>query len=140
VNDLLSIPVLGREEDTADQVAGFIMLQFGPEVARTAIKGMAYVWLTFAREGGAAYWDVHSTAAQRFLQFFSASATAATPMPSRDFTDRWLTKERLDSCAQEYRQVRKRLRQKPSCRTSTRDLMKQVQSRQWLQPGDGKWD
>jgi hypothetical protein len=35
----LDIPRLGREEDTADQMAGFIMLQFGSEVALPAIKG-----------------------------------------------------------------------------------------------------
>src|SRR5262249_23186497 len=69
VNDIFSIPVLGREEDSADQIAGFIMVQFGKDVARTAIDGMAYVWLTFAREGGAAYWDVHSTPGQRFYNF-----------------------------------------------------------------------
>ncbi len=42
VNDLLNLPVLGREEDSADQIAGFIMLQFGKDVARIAIKGTAY--------------------------------------------------------------------------------------------------
>jgi putative metallopeptidase DUF4344 len=138
VNDLLGIPVLGREEDTADQVAGFIMLQFGPEVARTAIKGMAYVWLTFAREGGAAYWDVHSTAAQRFYNFLCIGY-GGKPEAFKDFTDRWLTKERLDSCAQEYRQVRNAFI-KTILPHIDQELMKQVQSQQWLQPNDGKWD
>lgn len=39
--DMLDIPVFGREEDAADQVAAFIALQFNPEVARTIIKGVA---------------------------------------------------------------------------------------------------
>ena len=69
VNDLLNLPVLGREEDSADQIAGFIMLQFGKDVARIAIKGTAYSWLTFAREDRPVYWDTHSTPAQRFYNF-----------------------------------------------------------------------
>ena len=39
ISNLLRLPVLGREEDTADQIAAFVMLQFGREVARTLIKG-----------------------------------------------------------------------------------------------------
>jgi len=34
VIDILKVPVLGREEDAADSLAAFILLQFGKEVAR----------------------------------------------------------------------------------------------------------
>ena len=44
VSNLLRLPVLGREEDTADQIAAFVMLQFGRDVARTLIKGETYGW------------------------------------------------------------------------------------------------
>ena len=35
------IPVFGREEDAADQIAAFIAVQFGKDVARKVIKGFA---------------------------------------------------------------------------------------------------
>ncbi len=42
--DQLDIPVFGREEDGADEVAAFLALQFNKETARTIIKGFAYTW------------------------------------------------------------------------------------------------
>ena len=36
--------MFGRQEDAADQMAGFIALQFNKETARTVIKGFAYFW------------------------------------------------------------------------------------------------
>ena len=33
-----NIPVFGREEDAADQLSAFLMLQFGKDVARTTIR------------------------------------------------------------------------------------------------------
>src|SRR5581483_9340430 len=40
--DILQIPVWGRAEDAADKVAGFLMMQFGPEVAWKTIIGSAW--------------------------------------------------------------------------------------------------
>src|SRR5262249_40095729 len=42
VFDMLEIPVWGREEDAADHVAAFLMLQFGTDVARKTVLGTAY--------------------------------------------------------------------------------------------------
>src|SRR5215211_682478 len=42
--DLLKIPVLGREEDAADQLAAYYMLQFPPEIKRKLILGAAYAY------------------------------------------------------------------------------------------------
>jgi hypothetical protein len=41
--DLLSVPILGREEDTADQVATLTILRLGPARAREIIDGSAYL-------------------------------------------------------------------------------------------------
>jgi hypothetical protein len=49
--DLLAIPVLGREEDAADQVAAFLMLQFQREEARRLIRGTAHLYRTWVRQG-----------------------------------------------------------------------------------------
>ena len=42
--DLLKIPLLGREEDAADQLATYYMLQFPAETKRKFILGSAYVY------------------------------------------------------------------------------------------------
>src|SRR5262245_17397755 len=38
------VPLFGREEDGADQIAALMMLQFGPKVAMTTIKGTYNAW------------------------------------------------------------------------------------------------
>ena len=138
VSDILNLPVLGREEDAADQIAGFIMLQFGKEVARTAIKGMAFVWLTFSREDQAVYWDTHSTPAQRFYNFLCIGY-GGDPATFKDLADKWLSKARAESCAHEYQQVRNAFR-KTVLPHVDQEMMKKVQSIKWLQPDDGTWD
>src|SRR5215470_4690762 len=45
VFDILDVPVYGREEDAADQMAGFILQQFGPTIARRMVSGAAHLWL-----------------------------------------------------------------------------------------------
>ena len=40
--DILEIPVWGREADAADKLAGFIMVQFGKEVALKVMIGAAW--------------------------------------------------------------------------------------------------
>ena len=138
VSDILNLPVLGREEDAADQIAGFIMLQFGKEVARTAIKGTAFVWLTFSREDQAVYWDTHSTPAQRFYNFLCIGY-GGDPATFKDLADKWLSKARAESCAHEYQQVRNAFR-KTVLPHVDQEMMKKVQSIKWLQPDDGTWD
>ena len=46
--DLLKIPLFGREEDAADQLAAFILLQFGNDVARRTIVGAALLFRQMA--------------------------------------------------------------------------------------------
>jgi hypothetical protein len=45
---LLRVAVLGREEDAADQVSSFIILELGKEEARRLIGGVAYAFKTEA--------------------------------------------------------------------------------------------
>ena len=42
VFDYLSVPILGREEDAADQFAAYLLLQFAERDARRLIYGVAY--------------------------------------------------------------------------------------------------
>ena len=138
VNDIFNLPVLGREEDAADQIAAFIMTQFGKDVARTAIKGTAYVWLTFSRDRQPAYWDVHSTPGQRFYNFLCIGY-GGDPETFKEFVGKTLPKERLETCEHEYRQIRNAF-VKTVLPHVDPELLKQVQATQWLRPDDGTWE
>ncbi|MGU3665354.1 DUF4344 domain-containing metallopeptidase [Methylobacterium sp. A49B] len=66
--DLLDVPVLGREEDAADQFAALVLLELPPAQARHAIDGAAYLLRTQAAEetpDQAVLADDHSLAGQR---------------------------------------------------------------------------
>ena len=81
ISSLLRIPVLAREEDTADQIAAFVMLQFGTDVAKTMIKGEAYGWYlddgAYIRRIGMCIRSRCSACTR-----ISASRTASTPTRS----------------------------------------------------------
>jgi len=67
--DYLDIPVLGREEDAADQVSAYIYLQLGPDEARRLIMGTAYAYMLEVQNTGPPsmedFADEHSTTEQR---------------------------------------------------------------------------
>jgi hypothetical protein len=126
--DMLDVPVFGREEDAADQVAAFIALQFSKNVQITIIKGFAYFWQMAAKAGNdpptatnpnpptdavqrcfadpvCAYSDEHGTASQRLYNTLCL-AYGADPATFGDFVQKgWLPKSRADDCGREYRQL-----------------------------------
>jgi|tagenome__1003787_1003787.scaffolds.fasta_scaffold20819486_1 hypothetical protein len=130
--DMLDVPVIGREEDAADQVAAFIALQFSKDLARLVIRGFAYQWKSFPdptefRE----FADEHGTASQRFYNTLCL-AYGGDPATFREFVEQgWLPPGRAANCANEYRQA------KDAFATTilpfiSREGMKQVQEREWL--------
>jgi putative metallopeptidase DUF4344 len=139
MSDIYELPVLGREEDSADQLAAFVMLQFGPEVARTAINGAAFYWMTSWTGGDwFPHFDTHSTGAQRAATFLCI-AYGGNPDGFKDLVEkRWLSKERADNCAREYQQVRLAF-VKTMLPSIDQELLKRVQANKWLRPDDGKW-
>jgi Putative metallopeptidase len=146
VFDIQQIPRLGREEDSADQIAAFIMVSFGKDVARTTIKGTAALWDLFAQlediaqqqgKGTPRFDDVHSTSAQRLYNFLCIGY-GADPAAFKDLVDQGLLpKTRADNCGNEYQQVRRAFL-KTIMPFVDQDLMKQVQAKQWLRPEDLK--
>jgi hypothetical protein len=139
LSDIFELPVLGREEDSADQLAAFVMMQFGPEMARTAVKGAAYYWMTSWGGGDwFPHFDTHSTGQQRAANFLCI-AYGGAPEQFNDLLEmRWLSKERADGCKREYEQVRLAFR-KTLLEQIDQDMMKRVQAVQWLRPDDGTW-
>jgi hypothetical protein len=136
VSDLLKLPVLGREEDSADDISAFMMLQFGDEVARTAIKGTFYLWLKLS-EGGGIYWDVHSTPAQRYANYL-CMAYGRNPEVFKDLADEWLSPERAPNCQREYQQALNAFNKtiRPHVDEA---MMQKVRQIPVFKPGDGEW-
>src|SRR5499426_1101297 len=108
--DLLRVPVLGREEDAADQVSAYIMLHLGKAEARRLIAGTAYGFKTEAEAITGPltikqFADVHGMPAQRFYNLLCI-AYGAEPQLFGDFVEKgYLPKERAEDCKDEYKQV-----------------------------------
>jgi hypothetical protein len=137
--DLLDAPVFGREEDAADQMAGFILQQFGPKITRRMITGSAYMWLskdrTFTRT---AFSDEHGADLQRHYNFLCLGYGGPDAKEFQDFIDKGaLPKERAANCKREYEQVRNAFR-KTVVPFVDLAMMKKVQSMEWLRPEDFK--
>jgi Putative metallopeptidase len=138
--DMLKVPRLGAESDAADQIANYVALQFGPEVAQTIIKGTYFVWDTYdyyihGRDLQYDFSHKASVARQRAYNTLCIGygGAAATFQPLID--QGLLPEGRAGNCADEYRQV-KRAFDKTILPHVDRELMKKVRSMQWLRPED----
>jgi hypothetical protein len=136
--DILEAPVFGREEDAADQMAGFILLQFGPQVSRRMISGAAYMWMAKDKKmTRTAYSDEHGSDLQRHYNFLCLGY-GGDPATFQDFVDKGaLPPERAKNCAHEYQQVRNAF-VKTILPYIDQSMMKVVQAKPWLLPGDFK--
>ena len=138
--DLLKIPIFGREEDAADQLAAFILLQFGNEVARRTITGAALLFRQMAIEhqpGTADYAAVHGLPAQRFVNVLCI-AYGAQPKLFADYVKQgFLPSHRLPHCRWEYRQIEHAFKTLISPHIDP-VLQEKVRGREWLRPDDGK--
>lgn len=132
VVDLFRLPVFGREEDAADEIAAFILMQFGPNVARQAILAQAHMW----RESSSAnsrnnYADEHGTDLQRYYNFLCLGY-GGLPDTFRDIVAKKILPERrARNCKREYETVRSAFRQTILPHLDL-DLVKVVQSIDWL--------
>ena len=117
--DLLKIPVLGKEEDAADLVSAYLMLQFPAHEKRGLILGAAYSYaselnvrsardlnrprLRFGRH--ASFANDHSTPAQRLYSLlcmaYGADKELFAPVVERGY----LPKDRAEMCDDEYEQI-----------------------------------
>ena len=124
--DMLNLPVLGREEDAADQVAAYIYLQLGAAESRRLITGTVYAYATEAMKGElpTSLEEVaeamkaerptsleelageHGTPAQRAYNVM-CMAYGVDRKVFGDFLEKgFLPRERAEFCHEEYEQVR----------------------------------
>jgi hypothetical protein len=107
--DLLKVPVLGREEDAADQISAYLMLQFGEAEARRLILGTAYAYKSdfkaVAPAASTDFADEHGTPTQRFYNLLCVAYGADAELFA-DMVDKgYLPKERAENCEDEYQQM-----------------------------------
>jgi hypothetical protein len=107
--DMLEIPFLGREEDAADQVSAYVLLQMAKESARRLILGVAYLGSAQAQREMAhpamlsEFADIHELPAQRYFNVL-CMAYGEDPDLFADAIDHWhLPKSRAKNCRYEYR-------------------------------------
>jgi len=107
--DILDIPILGREEDAADQVAAYIYLQLGKDEARRLIMGTVYAYMLEVQDTAppsmAEFADEHSTSEQRAFNLLCI-AYGADPELFEDVAD-WggLPEERAEICEEEFEHI-----------------------------------
>ena len=137
--DIFEVPVLGKEEDAADQFSGFLMLQFSDDVARIGIKGAAFFYIVSAARatGKPPFYEVHGMNQQRIYNYLCLGY-GAKPATFQDYVDNgFLPKERAADCRNEYERVKSAF-----ARTVLpyidQEQMKKVQAHQWLRPEDGQ--
>jgi hypothetical protein len=139
VFDLFNVPIFGREEDAADEIAGFIMLQFGQEVALRTISGTAYAYQQQAKQrklSRSSFSDVHGTDEQRFYNYLCL-AYGAQPATFQRFVDsNVLPAARAANCAREYRQIQRAF-EKTVMPHVDQARMAEVRKMQILRPDDG---
>ena len=108
--DMLELPVFGREEDAADQVAAYILLQFGESEARRLIAGTAHAYhMDETRTGQYLakedYADEHGTPAQRFYNILCIAYGANAKLFGDIVNKGYLPQTRAEYCDEEYEQV-----------------------------------
>jgi len=137
--DLLKIPLFGREEDAADQLAAFILLQFGNDVARRTIVGAALLFRQMAEDhqpGTADFAAVHGLPAQRFINVLCI-AYGAQPKLFADYVKQgFLPPHRVGHCRWEYQQILYAFKTLISPHVDP-VLQERVRGREWL-PASGK--
>ena len=108
--EMLELPVFGREEDAADQLAAYILLQFGESEARRMIGGTAYAYRMDGKKIDPCrsiedYADEHGTPAQRFFNVLCIAYGADTKLFGDIVSKGYLPKSRAEFCEEEYEQV-----------------------------------
>jgi hypothetical protein len=105
---IYDIPVWGKEEDAADRLGAFMMMQFDEHAATTAILGAGNLFIVMTSSiGKVNYASEISPPAQRFYNFLCI-AFGADPIDFSGLVDKgYLPKFRAAKCSREYDTIRK---------------------------------
>lgn len=123
--DLLKVPLLGREEDAADQVAAYLVLQLPKEMKKKLILGGAYSYTSELKVRSArdlkrsrlgfgrhiTHADEHGTPAQRLYNLLCIAYGADKELFADVVKQGYLPAQRAEMCEDEYRQIDFAMRQ-----------------------------
>jgi len=103
--DVLNLPVTGREEDVADQIAVWMLLQGGDAGERAILSTAKYWKLLEVHRWRSQFWDEHSVDAQRSYNLF-CWLYGTNPVKYVGLVGQWwgggrLPKQRADCCEAE---------------------------------------
>jgi Putative metallopeptidase len=134
VFDYLGVPIMGREEDAADQFAAYLLLQFAKEDARRLIIGTAYAYNIDASKAVTdknAFADEHGLPAQRFYNILCMAYGTDMKLFADLVEKEYLPKKRAEDCEGEYEQVSAAMRKliQPNIDAAR---AKQVRAKRWL--------
>ena len=134
VFDYLSVPILGREEDAADQFAAYLLLQFAKSDARRLMVGVAYSYNIDASQPSTKtnpFADEHGLPAQRFYNVLCMAYGADSRLFVELVEKGYLPKERAEGCADEYAQVAFAMKKLIRPYVDQKQA-KRVRAKQWL--------
>jgi hypothetical protein len=135
---MLQTPVLGREEDAADQFSAYLMLHFGPDEARRLIAGAAYQFKNDLKPEVTLqlkdFSDTHGVSAERFYNLLCIAFGANSELFADIVSKGYLPVERAIGCEDEYHQLARAFK---TLYTPHIDetLARQVMARHWLPNG-----
>ena len=140
--DMFDVPIMGREEDAADQFAAYFMLQFRNDEARRLVGGAAYAYHMFVKDYQdkpdvtlplKAFSNEHGLPQQRFANLLCV-AYGKDAQLFADVVERgYLPKERAMRCRYEYLILRHAIR-RLIVPNVDREAAQKVFSTQWLAP------
>jgi hypothetical protein len=105
---VFDVPVWGKEDDAADLLGAFMMLQFDERTARVAILGAGSLFIsTTSSTGKVDYASDVSPPAQRFYNFLCIAYGGDTAGFQTIVDQGFLPKERAGRCTGEYDTIRK---------------------------------
>ena len=134
VFDYLSLPILGREEDAADQFSAYLLLQFAGSDARRLITGTGYAYRLDAAKPSTKKYpfaDEHGLPAQRFYNVLCMAYGADSKLFADLVQKEYLPKERAEGCSEEYEQVAFAMKKLVGPYID-QTRAKRVRARQWL--------
>jgi hypothetical protein len=116
---LFKIPLLGQEEDAADQLSGYFLLQLSSEKKRNLILGSAYAFASELKirsprdlnrprleiERHVTFADEHGTPAQRLYSLLCLAYGSDKKLFADIVEKGFLPKERAEICSEEFNQV-----------------------------------
>jgi Putative metallopeptidase len=113
VFDMLQIPILGREEDAADQFAAYLQLQINKDEARILILGNAFFGQKETHDAMqkvpklVEFADEHGLPAQRYFNMLCMAYGSDRKLFADAVTQWHLPAERAENCEAQYEQFKR---------------------------------